>query len=34
MIKECERETVWAEGRWINLLHTGQLAHEWHEELP
>ena len=33
-VEGCEREAVWTEGRWINFLHMGLLAHEWHEELP
>jgi RimJ/RimL family protein N-acetyltransferase len=33
-VEGCVRESIWTEGHWINFLHMGLLAHEWHEELP
>jgi len=32
-VEGCEREAVWTEGHWINFLHMGLLASEWHQEL-
>lgn len=33
VVEGCEREAVWVEGQWVNFLHMGLLADEWHEEL-
>jgi len=33
IVEGCERDATWSEGHWVNFLHMGLLAHEWHEEL-
>ncbi|MEO8953601.1 MAG: GNAT family protein [Ktedonobacteraceae bacterium] len=33
VVEGCERDATWSEGRWVNFLHMGLLASEWHEEL-
>ncbi|GAC1624448.1 MAG: GNAT family protein [Ktedonobacteraceae bacterium] len=33
VVEGCERDAAWIEGHWINFLHMGLLASEWHEEL-
>lgn len=33
IVEGCEREATWVEGRWVDFVHMGLLAHEWQEEL-
>lgn len=29
----CERQALWSNGKWVDFLHMGLLAHEWQQEL-